>query len=579
VERAEERARASDYAAAERLYREVLAEGPADADVLHGLGITCWLQGHAEDAIAAVRAAIALRPAFVEAMNNLGAMLVAEGQVAEAVNAFHGAIAHRPSWTAPLVNLGNAYHNDNRFDEALEAYRRAIALEPGNGDVHHLIASALGRHGQREGARAHLVESLRLDPQNAAVHSSLLFLTAYDPDLGPAVLLNEHQWWDRLHGQGMLATAPHSNTRAPERKLRIGYVSPDFRAHAVSRFMAPIYDAHDRERFEVWSYAELRARDALTERFAARSDGWRETAGLDDAAVADLIRADRIDVLVDLGGHTSGQRLSVFTRRPAPVQASYLGYPHTTGLASIQYRLTDEVLDPPRDETFSTEELVRLAGPWCCWEPVAAPDVVPPPCLANGFVTFGSLHNLLKLNDGVFDLWADVLRAVPRSRLRLVRDTLNVMAREHVRAKLGERGVSADRLDLHTAPTDGVGHLAEYESIDVSLDTLPWSGGTTTCESLWMGVPMLTLRGPRPSGRLSASLLGAVGLGELVAETPAHYVARAARLATDAVGLARMRAELRDRVRRSPLCDGAAFTGRLEAAYRDLWRRWCDAPA
>jgi protein O-GlcNAc transferase len=578
VGRAEERARAGDYAAAERLYREVLAEGPADADVLHGLGITCWLQGHAEDAIAAVRAAIALRPAFVEAMNNLGAMLTAEGHVAEAVNAFHGAIAHRPSWTAPLVNLGNAYRNDNRFDEALEAYRRAIALEPGNGDVHHLIASALGRHGQREGARAHLVESLRLDPQNATLHSSLLFLTAYDPDLEPAVMLNEHQWWDRLHGQGMLATAPHPNTRAPERKLRIGYVSPDFRTHAVSRFTAPIYDAHDRARFEVWSYAELRARDAFTERFVARSDGWRETAGLDDAAVADLIRADGIDILVDLGGHTSGHRLTVFTRRPAPVQVSYLGYPSTTGLASIQYRLTDDVLDPPQDETFSTEELVRLAGPWCCWEPATSPDVAPPPCLSTGYVTFGSLHNLLKLNDGVFDLWADVLRAVPGSRLRVVRDTLNIMAREHVRAKFAERGISSDRLELRTAPTDGVGHLREYADIDLSLDAQPWTGGTTTCESLWMGVPMLTTRGSRSSGRLSASVLGAVGLGELVAETPAQLVSLAARLAGDPAGLARLRAGLRARVRRSPLCDGPAFTARLEAAYRDLWRRWCRTP-
>jgi protein O-GlcNAc transferase len=313
------------------------------------------------------------------------------------------------------------------------------------------------------------------------------------------------------------------------------------------------------------------------ERFRARSDGWRVTSGLDDGRVAELIRADGIDVLVDLGGHTGGHRLSVFAWRPAPVQVSYLGYPSTTGLDAIGYRLTDAVNDPPGELSAYTEALVRLPGAWCCWAPPASgvPAVAPPPRAARGTFTFGSLQNLLKLNAGVYDLWAAVLRAAPGSRLRLVRNTLNVMAREHIHAEFAARAIGPERVELVNAPTDGVGHLSAYAGIDLSLDTQPWSGHATTCESLWMGVPMLTLRGPRPSGRMSASILGAAGLEDFIAETPEHFVALAARHAADPRRLATLRATLREQTRRSPLCDGPAFTRRFESALRDLWRRWC----
>ncbi|HVU49127.1 MAG TPA: tetratricopeptide repeat protein [Polyangia bacterium] len=473
------------------------------------------------------------------------------------------------------LELGERLRREGRIDEAIEAYRAAVAREPASADTHHALASLLGRHGLREESRAHYLEALRLAPGDPVVHSSLLYLDGYDPALDAVAALRDHVWWDRLHGRGLLPWAPHANRPDPERRLRVGYVSPDLRAHPVARFMLPIYEAHDRARVEVVSYARVARLDAIGERFRAASDRWRGTAGLDDEALARQVRADEIDVLVDLSGHTGGNFLGAFSRRPAPVQVSYLGYPRTTGVAAIGYRLTDGVCDPPGEPSAHSEELVRLPGAWCCWEPQPAPEVAPPPCLGKGHVTFGSLHNVLKINDDVLDVWARVLAAVPRSRLLIRRNTLIGATRERFLSRLVSRGVAPDRVDLGTASVDGFGHLRTYAEIDLSLDTLPWSAHTTTCESLWMGVPMLTQRGSRAAGRQSASVLEAVGLRELVAESADELVRLAAAWAGAPARLAECRGRLREQVRRSPLCDGPAFTRGLEGVYRALWRRWC----
>jgi predicted O-linked N-acetylglucosamine transferase (SPINDLY family) len=479
------------------------------------------------------------------------------------------------SMAAAAVQLGDFLRSRGRFGEAIDAYREAVEREPTSADAHHLLGSALGRHGLREEARAHYLEALRLAPSDPVVHSSLLYLDGYDPGLSPVVALRDHVWWDRLHGQGLRPSPPHTNDPSPERRLRVGYVSPDFRAHPVARFMLPIFEAHDRSRVEVWSYARLGVLDAVGERLRAASDGWRSTVGLSDDGLAQQIREDGIDILVELSGHTGGNRLGALSQRPAPVQASYLGYPRTTGLAAIQYRITDAVCDPPGEPVAYTEELVRLPGAWCCWEPQAAPAVAAAPCLAEGHVTFGSLHNVLKINDDVLDLWARVLLAVPGSRLRILRNTMIEATGDRFLGRLVARGVAADRVEIGRAADDGSSHLAAYAQIDLSLDAQPWSAHTTTCESLWMGVPMLTERGTCAAGRQSASVLEAVGLSELVAETPDDLVAFAASWAAAPERLAALRGRLRDRVRRSPLCDGAAFTRGLEDAYRALWRRWC----
>ncbi len=484
-------------------------------------------------------------------------------------------MASNPAWAQPAIEVGNFLRRQGLMDEAIDAYLEAVAREPSSADAHHYAGSVLGRHGLREPARRHYLEALRLAPADPVVLSSLLYLDGYDPDLAPADALRDHVWWDRLHRRGLAPRPPHEHDRSPERRLRVGYVSPDFRAHPVARFMLPILQAHDRARVQVVSYVQVGGLDAVGERLQTSSDVWRGTVGVSDEDLARQVRTDEIDILVDLSGHTGGNSLGAFSRQPAPVQVSYLGYPRTTGLRTIQYRITDPVCDPPGEPLAYTEELVHLRGAWCCWEPQPAPDVAPAPCLARGTITFGSMHNVLKINDGVLDLWARVLCAVPRSRLRLHRNTLIGATRQHFLRRLVGRGVAAERVEMMDAGTDGASHLAMYAEIDISLDTQPWSAHTTTCESLWMGVPMLTERGARAAGRQSASVLEIVGLRELVAETPDAFVALAASLADAPERLAALRGRLREQVRRSPLCDGAAFTRGLEAAYRELWRRWC----
>jgi predicted O-linked N-acetylglucosamine transferase (SPINDLY family) len=573
--RAEALSAAGDHAGAERAYREMLRSSPHHAGLLHRVALACWHQQRADEAIEALRLAVAEEPHGVEAAMDLGLMLSATRRFEEAALVFERAHQARPGSAAPLISLGNALRSRGDLAEAIEAYERATVAEPGNADAHHILGSALGRHGFRERARAHYLEALRLEPRDPVVHSSLLYLMGYDSSVEAAVRLNEHAWWDRLHGRGLARVASHANRRDPGRKLRVGYVSADFRTHAAARFTLPIYEAHARDEVVVHSYAHMNRFDAVSERFRALSDMWRVTFGLADKDFADLIRSDEIDVLVDLGGHTSGNCLPMLALEPAPVQVSYLGYAHTTGLKAIRYRITDAVMDPPHERSFYSEELVRLPGAWCCWDPAPSPEVAPPPCLASGLVTFGGMHNLLKITDEVLDLWSRVLRAVDRSRLKLYRNTFNDLVRDELHGKLAARGISPERVDMIAAPEDGVSHLRDYADIDVCLDTQPWSGHTSTCESLWMGVPMLTLRGARAAGRQSASVLVATGLEHLIAETEDQFVDMAVKLAGDPTKLAALRASLRAQVERSPLCDRKTFTKQLEAAYRNLWRRWC----
>lgn len=572
---AQQHARAGRNAEAEKIYREILRYHPNNAVAWHNLGMANWLQQRPREAILAIQKAVELAPDYVEAWNNLGALLAATDLADDAIAALKKAASLKPNWAEPYINAGNILRNRARYDEAIDFYQQAARTDPRNAEPHHFLGSALGRQGLRQAASAHFLESLRLNPKDVVVHSSLCLLSNYDPDLNPAILRNEHEWWDHLHGQGMARLAPHTNSRDPDRKLRIGYVSPDFRAHPVARFMIGVYESHDPSQFEIYSYAQMVKSDAMTERFAARSQ-WRSTYGQQESKINEMIRADQIDILIDLAGHTGGNRITIFPWRAAPVQAAYLGYPSTSGLASMQYRITDAIADPENEEPIHTEELIRLPGVWCCFEPHSdAPAIVDPPAVQNGYITFGSMQNLLKLNDRVIDLWMEVLRAVPTSRLHIYRDTLDGMGRERLLSQFTQRGLDPARLELRSTKKDGTGHLSEYDKIDISLDTLPWSGHATTCESLWMGVPMITQRGTRHAGRMSASILTAVGAGDLIAETPQQFVNIATELATDPSKLKHLRHSLREQMRGSPLCDPKSFTRKLEAAYRDIWRRWC----
>jgi predicted O-linked N-acetylglucosamine transferase (SPINDLY family) len=602
--------RAGDVARAEAYCRHLLQANFGDADAWYLLGLACQRQGRSAEAAECYRQVIDRDPHNADAYNNLGAAQMNAGDLDEAARCFENAVRLRPDAPAVHYNLGVALASQRKLEQSIASYRRALELQPDYVDAANNLGIVLTSYGDldeatacfqrvlaaqpghanaltnlgnalqeqgmlREAARAFRA-ALEARPDFAGAHSNLLNCLNYDPTVDADALFAEHLRWASVHAR--VAEASHANDRDPDRRLRVGYVSPDFYHHAVAHFLEPIFAHHDPGQVEIYCYAEVAAGDAVTRRFQGRAHGWRSTVGLSDAAVAEQVRADRIDILVDLAGHTARNRLLVFASKPAPVQISYLGYPNTTGLTTIDYRLTDAVADPPGDPVRHTEELVRLPRAFCYSPDDRAPEVSPLPAARAGGVTFGSLHNLAKLNEQVLDLWCRVLQAVPGARLLVLRHTLRGNARESLHRQLTERGLDPDRFELrHTS--DGPGHLKAYERVDVALDAFPWSGHTTACEALWLGVPVVTLYGNRYAGRMAASTLTAVGLPEWIAQTPDEYVAIATRCASDIDQLGRLRASLRERMRSLPLCDGARFTRDLEETYRTLWRRWCCSPS
>ncbi len=557
-------------------YQRAIVAAPQFAQAHNNLGRVLQSAGQLDRAIECYRRLLHGRPDYVDAHINLSGALLARHHVAEALASAREALRLRPNDADAWNNLGNAQNTQGDLDDAVASYQRALRLRPDLTPARFNLGLAVQARGQLAEALELFREVLRVKPEDRAAHSTYLTSLNYDPHVTPDVLLAEHRRWAELHAPPA-APSPHTNTPDPKRRLRVGYVSADFRSHAVSYFLEPILRHHDREQVECVCYADVAAPDAATAHLRALADQWHDTLGLSDEQLARRLRADGIDVLVDLAGHTPNHRLRAFALRPAPVQVTYLGYPCTTGLDAIGYRLADAVTEPPGAAPCGSEEVVRLAPVFCCYAPPPdAPDVSPSPASRRGTVTFGSLHKLEKLNDGVLDLWCRILADVPSARLLLSRNTLKGQAAEMLRRRFAERGVGPERLALHHAEPVNRQHLRVYEEIDVSLDAFPWSGHTTACESLWLGVPVVTLRGRHHAGRMVAGILSCVGLGELIGDTPEDYHAAAVRLAGDVAGLAELRAGLRERVRQAPLCDGAGFTRGLERAYREMWRPWCE---
>jgi len=507
-----------------------------------------------------------------EQLNYQGLLLARDGKFAEATECFAHAILQRLDYPAAHLNLGMALRGQGLLTEAVRIFQRCAQLAPADPAPLTNLASTYEQLQQLPEALASIRQALQLAPAFGYAHHNYLVMLNYHPDWTAQEVFEEHRRW------GQTAALPpaiqHPNRPDPSRPLRIGYVSPDFLTHPVSRFFEPILAHHQRDQFEIFLYGEVPEPDEVTVRLRQQAHAWRDTFGRSAAEVAGQVRADGIDILVDLCGHYAHNRLDVFAQKPAPIQVSYLGYPNTTGLPGIDYWLTDEVVSPPDEPVPATEQVVIIPGGFSCFQPPrSAPEVAPPPLLHNGFVTFGSHHDLKKLNHGVFALWQRVLEAVPGSRLLFLRSTHYPPIADLLRSRFQERGIAPERILVRQPPRGADAYLAHYAEIEMVLDTFPFGGHTMTCECLWMGVPLVALRGDRPCGRLSASVLTSVGLPELIARTPDEYVASACRLAADAEGLARLRMELRTRMRQT-LGDAPAFTRRLEAIYRRLWQTW-----
>jgi len=559
-------------------YRRLLEQRPDLPEVHNNLGTALRAQGQFEASVASYRRAVELNPRYAEAHNNLGTVLQTQGKLAEAVACYRQALALQPNHTPAYSNLGNALQMQGHLDEAVANYRQALALDPNTADAHHNLANALKDQGQIAEALAACRRALELRPSHSPSFNNLVYTSHFLPDGGGAALAEELRRWNELHAAPLAdSIPPHTNDRSAERRLRVGYVSPDFRVHPVGRFLLPLLEAHDHERFEIYAYASVFAPDALTERCRDAVDVWRDVAGLSDAQLASAIRADQIDVLVDLTMHMAGSRLLSFARKPAPVQVTYLAYVSTTGMAAMDYRLTDRYLDPPGEEPrHYAEQSIRLPETYWCYRPgVETPGVNALPALDAGWVTFGSLNNFCKLSPAALDTWIRLLQAVPRSRLLL--HAHRGSHRDRLRELLAERGVLPERVSFMGAlPAEEYFRL--YHRVDVALDPFPYSGGTTTCDALWMGVPVVSLAGPTAVGRGGVSILSNVGLQELVANDLEHYVALATELAGAPSRLVQLRTTLRRRMQQSPLMDAPRFARHVEAAYRETWRRWCAAP-
>lgn len=606
------------------LYRQALALSPRAVSGFINQGNALQLLGDFDAAIASYQQAIEHDAASASAWLNLGNALMnspkpdqdtRKTMLAEAEAAYRAALNLRPDWAEACFGLGCVLEQSGALEEACAAYRRALVLDPAHDkavfNLADLDAAQLVTSGEMSAARRVLLDGLVrhpgqprlllrlaelerdtgqlraslklfrqvLDATDAtefspSTHTALLFTLNYLPEITGEDLFTAHQRFGQLAEKIARPLQPQVSAD-PYRRLRVGYVSPDFRRHPVANFIAPVLCCHDHSQVEVYCYYNHDGEDEVTARIRSLADHWRDIAKLSDDMVAKQIMGDDIDLLIDLTGHTSENSLMVFARRTAPVQITWLGYLGTTGLACMDYRLCDAYTDPPGlSEAVHTEQLLRLPDSQWCYERLETVPPPPPlPYLTNGVWTFGSYNNTLKLNEAVFAMWAAVLRAFPGSRMRVF-DIKNNEMESWLRSHCTRLGITSERL-ICMRRTHLDAYFASAAEVDVALDSFPYSGGTTTCDNLLMGLPVASVAGTRTIARSGVSLLSTMGLQDWIAESPKTMPDLLRRQLAEPERVAALRAELPARMRASPLMDAPRFTKNLEALYREAWQRWC----
>jgi predicted O-linked N-acetylglucosamine transferase (SPINDLY family) len=549
---------------------------PRVAAFHYNLAVSLKSRGRIEEAMASLQSAIRLQPGMAQAHNNLGNILKALGRIDEAIMAFEAALRAAPDDPLALCNLGSAWKDAGNMEHAESNYRAAIRLRPGFAEAWNNLADVFLLTARHDEALDASRRARELAPDNPVMHSNYLGMLLFHPAIDAQSHRRELELWQEKFGRAGPFGYSHGHDRTPERRLRIGYVSPDFRDHVVGRNLLPLFRRHDREGFELFCYSGAVAPDAVSEEFRALAHHTVPTAGMNDEQLASLILRDQIDILVDLALHMAGGRLTLFARKPAPVQATFAGYPGSTGLNAIDYRITDPFLDPPHEDAGYAEKPAYISSFWC-YEPIKdTPPPAPLPAAPSGVVTFGCLNNFCKINDGVLELWARVMTAVPNSRLMLL--TGEGAHRARTIGFMLRRGIAPEQLLFFPKQTRP-DYLALYRQMDIALDTLPYNGHTTSLDALYMGVPLVSLPGTSSLGRAGLSQLTNLGLTELIARTPDDFVRIAAGLAGDFDRLAALRAGLRGRMEKSLLMDAGRFAREIEQAYREMWRKWCASPA
>jgi predicted O-linked N-acetylglucosamine transferase (SPINDLY family) len=556
-------------------YRTAIRLNPGMVRSHVNIGNALKYSGLVEEAIVHYRRAIELNPSLAGPKNNLANALVGLGQLNEAIAVFRQAIGLDPNLAEIHCNLGNALLEKRELDEAIVCFSRAINLQPGLAGAHNNLGTAQKETGQLDAAIASYRRATEISPDHVEADSNLLYCILFHPDYTPAMIQDEHRRWSARFAEPLRRfIEPHSNDRNPDRRLRIGYLSPDFRDHVVGQNLLPLFREHDHQRFEVFCYSNVFYDDAMTEQLRQCADTWRNITGESDAHVARQIRDDRIDILIDLTLHMSRNRLAVFAHKPAPIQATFAGYPGSTGLETVDYRITDRFLDPAElDDHFYSEKSVRLPDSFWCYEPLITNIPVNElPAQTTGHVTFGCLNNFCKINCEVLKLWARVLRAVDRSELIVLCPRGN--SRERLLRTLKQEEIDCDRIHLVTRLPRRE-YLEVYNRIDIGLDTFPYNGHTTSLDAIWMGVPVVTLVGRTVVGRAGLSQLENLGLSELATRTSEQYVDTASALAQNLSRLAQLRTTLRQQMETSTLMDAKRFARNIEARYREIWQNWC----
>jgi len=556
-----------------------VALSPESHEVHSNRGNVMRALGRLDDAAASFHRALELKPDFADAHNNLGIVLSDQRQTIQAAVHYRKAVDLDPRSTAAMNNLAAALRSLRKLSEALAWLDRALEINPHDAKSYGNRGMVLVSMGRIDEALQQLQRSIELKKDTDRSHSNYLFALNYAPGMSPDMLLAEHRRFDAQFGGHIPPT--FTNTRDPARRLRIAYVSGDFRNHPCAFFIEPLLASHNPAQVETFCYMSARDEDDYTRRFKALAHHWRDASMMMDEDLQAAMLADGIDIAVDLAGHTGGGRLTAFARRLAPVQVTWLGYPATTGLSAMDYRLTDARADPPgaADEHCS-ERLVRLPDTFLCYRPRAdAPDVSPPPASTGAPFTFGSFNNLPKLNAIVIEAWRRILRGAPHARLLIKSNPLcDDVTRADLAAAFEDPEIDPARVELVPWITDQTEHLAFYTRVDVALDPFPYNGTTTTCEALWMGVPVLTIAGNRHAARVGVSLMSQVGMEDFIAPDIDSYVKTAIALAHAPERLSVLRAELRGRVQASPLRDERRFAANVESAYREMWRAWCAGP-
>jgi protein O-GlcNAc transferase len=561
-------------------FQKALELDPDQDDTLYNLGNALQVKGLFDEAITCYEKALRLNPNDSEIFYNLGMAFKEKGVLNKAIVCYQNAVKLTPDYADAHFSLGYALMEQGQLQAAVEHYHISLRINPDSSGALRNLGNCFTYQGKALEAERCYRQAMQRNPDDWLVHEVLLMTMNYNARYEPQDILSEHMKFAKRFEQSMQpAISEHADACTIDHRIRIGYVSPDLRRHSVSYFLEPVLANHNKEGVEVFCYSDvpLKWADEVTERLRGYTNQWRNIEGISDEKVADLIRNDGIDILVDLAGHTANNRMLLFACKTAPVQVSWIGYLATTGFSTMDYKIVDGYTDPPGlTEKFYTERLIRLPESFLCYLPDRdSPGVGSLPALSTGHITFGSFNNFAKVTPEVFGIWAKILKELPESRLILKgKGFYDKATRHYVINMFTQREITAERIILQSWDPSPV-HLEAYNLVDIGLDTFPFNGATTTCEAMWMGVPVINLVGTAYHSRSGISLLSNVGLPDLVAKTPDEYISIAVELAKDLTRLQTLREHLRDMMTYSPLCDAKRFTANLEMCYHKMWETWC----